>query len=110
MALLHYDIAEIRIYKVISKRKLETLKLTCEVMLKRDFCRLSLRKTMSVCEDFLPKHFCGRFVPQTFARRIVEPMTDECEVSITEGERIKVSGKPASCAPIGVLNSAFLPR
>ncbi len=61
-------------------------------MLKRDFCRLSLRKTMSVCEDFLPKHFCGRFVPQTFARRIVEPMTDECEVSITEGERIKVSG------------------
>jgi len=64
---------------------------------------------MSVCEDFLPKDFCGRFVPQTFARRIVEPMTDECEVSITEGERIKVSGEPTSCASVGVFNGAFLP-
>ena len=40
----------------------------------------------------MPKDFCRRFVLQTFARRIVEPMIDECEVvakgqtpSLTEG-------------------------
>jgi len=78
-------------------------------MLKRDFCRLSLRKTMSVCDKSLPKDFCRRFVPQIFAWHIVEAMTDKGEVSITKGERSKVSGKPASCASVGVLNSAFLP-
>ena len=81
----------------------------CEVMLKRDFCDLSLRITMSICEEFLPKDFCRRFVPQALARRIIEPITNKGDISITEGERIKVSGKPASCASVGVLNSAFLP-
>lgn len=65
---------------------------TCEVRLKLDFCFLILRITMSVCEEFLPKDFRRRFVPQAFSRRIVEAMKDECEVSIIEGERIKVSG------------------
>lgn len=51
-------------------------------MLKRDFCRLSLRETMSVCDEFLPKDFCRRFVPQIFAWHIVEAMTDKGEVSL----------------------------
>ena len=53
-------------------------------MLKRDFYSLSLCRTMSVCDEFLSEDFCWRFVPQTFARRIVEAMTDEYEISVTQ--------------------------
>jgi len=35
---------------------------------------------MSVCEEFLPKEFCRCFVTQTFTWRIIEAMTDECEL------------------------------
>ena len=53
-------------------------------MPKRDFYSLSLFTAMSVCDEFLSEDFCWRFVPQTFARRIVEAMTDEYEISVTQ--------------------------
>lgn len=78
-------------------------------MLKRDFCILSLRRTMSVCYEFLPEDFRRCFVSQAFARRIVEAMTDEYEIAVSERQRIKVSGEPSSCSPVGVFDRSLLP-
>ena len=58
--------------------------LLCEFMPKRDFFGSSLFTVMSVCDKFLPEDFCWGFVAEAFARRIVEAMTDEYEIAVSE--------------------------
>lgn len=53
-------------------------------MPKRDFFGSSLFTAMSVCDKFLPEDFCWGFVAEAFARRIVEAMTDEYEIAVSE--------------------------
>jgi len=64
--------------------RIQTTDVQCEVMLKRDFFGSSLFTAMFVCDKFLPEDFCWGFVAEAFARRIVEAMTDEYEISVTQ--------------------------
>lgn len=47
---------------------------------------------MSVCDKFLTEDLRRCFVTQTSAWHIVEAIANECQIAITERERINVSG------------------